>query len=139
MLTNKWHIIGRGFNGWHATGVDCSSSGGDLLGYTYWTGKECSGYAAEAVEGAPVYDASGLDDYNSTSYDLFVNFVCNGPMVKPGLKKGEAINWNNGFVDFSMDNSELLYVSVEDYCSLLKKIVQGIKWGKVKNGVCEWD
>lgn len=43
-----WHVIGRGWNGWHAEGVNVSGTGGDLCGYV-----------AQAFDGATVYDARG--------------------------------------------------------------------------------
>ena len=57
MANKEWHVIGRGFNGWHAKGVNVSSSGGDIVPRTFWTGERMTPYTEEAVEGALVYDA----------------------------------------------------------------------------------
>lgn len=68
-----WQVIGRGFNGWHATGDGISSSGGELMPYDYWTGAKVAGYLAEAKEGALVYDARDAEP------EAFITLVMRGP------------------------------------------------------------
>lgn len=77
-------VIGRGFGGWHAHGINCSSSGGSLDPYTYWTGELCSGYRQRAVEGALVYDAAHLED-TPAARAAFYALVIQGPMVDTAL------------------------------------------------------
>jgi len=74
-----WHIIGRGWNGWHAKGIDVSSSGGDLQPRPWHAGGMTTGYLEEAVEGALVYDASEADR------ETFARLIISGPMVDPRL------------------------------------------------------
>ncbi len=124
MSTQTWHVIGRGFNGWHATGINVRSSGGDLMPYTYWTGAACAGYAAEAVEGALVYDAKHLRDDQDAAL-AFVKHVVTGPMLKPELTEDE------GQTAFS-------FVTVKTFESLLRQI-PGIKIGRVINGNVVWE
>ena len=56
MSKKEWHVIGQGFAGWHAIGVNVRSSGGQL-----------------------VYDASKADPA------AFTKHVISGPMVDPSL------------------------------------------------------
>lgn len=74
---NTWHIIGRGFNGWHAKGThswgdghggEVSSSGGGL-----------DEFLPEAMPGALVYDAEHLRDVPAG--DVFAQLVIKGPML----------------------------------------------------------
>lgn len=69
-MRNYWTVIGRGFNGWHASSPGCSSSGGDI---DPMFGRD--GYLAEAQDGALVYDASESDA------DAFTRHVMSGPML----------------------------------------------------------
>jgi hypothetical protein len=71
----QWLIIGRGKNGWHASAVNCSGSGGSLEPYL-WNGEQRPGYAGEAPDGAVVYDAS------EAPFEAFVDLVCRGPILK---------------------------------------------------------
>lgn len=151
MADSKWQVIGRGFNGWHATGVDVSSSGGQLDPYEYWTGVKCSGYLAEAAEGALVYDAQDADA------GAFTSFVMRGPMVSPALPPDGVDRFSKadretalrmapalggGFKTLAvMAQSEQFSgmdrVGVAVYESLLRK-VPGVKIGKVHNGAVVW-
>jgi hypothetical protein len=74
-----YHVIGRGFNGWHAVGINVRSSGGDLENGTYWTGAPTTGYRFQCVPDALIYDASEAE------YSVFARLVISGPMVDPAL------------------------------------------------------
>lgn len=148
----RWAVIGRGFNGWHATGVDVSSSGGDLNPYTYWTGAAVPGYLAEAIEGALVYDASEADSV------AFTRHVMNGPMVNPALAPNEVDRFTKADRDRALQMAPALgggfktlavlaqsekftgldRVGVGVYEGLLRKI-PGVKIGKVVKGKVEWE
>jgi hypothetical protein len=148
----RWHIIGRGFNGWHATGIDVSSSGGQLDPYEYWTGEKVSGYLAEAIEGALVYDASEADSV------AFTRHVMSGPMVNPALPPDGVDRFSSadraaalrmapalggGYQTLAvMAQSEkftgLDRVGVAVFAGLLRAI-PGCKVGKVRKGKVVWD
>lgn len=152
MTTGKWAVIGRGFNGWHATGDGVSSSGGSLEDYTYWTGKKCNGYLTEAAEGALVYDAENAD------VNAFVSLVVNGPMVNPAIppdavhafdQRGReslarmAPALGGGYKTLAIAAQDdkftgLDSVGVAVYERLLRK-VPGVKIGKVLNGAVQWE
>lgn len=145
-----WHVIGRGFNGWHATGIDVSGSGGNLEPYTY-SGKPVPGYLAEAVEGALVYDAEAAGD-------AFVRHVMNGPMVSPKLPADGVERFSQkdretalmmapalggGYQTLAvMAQSEsysgLDRVGVGVFAGLLRQI-PGVKVGKVVKGAVVWE
>ncbi len=125
----QWKMIGRGFNGWHADAKNCSSSGGDLLPYTYWTGQECAGYAQEAAEGCPIYDASGIEEKPELA-ELFIREVISGPMVNTELEdKGPQAYANAEGFD---------YVSIAEKFRRLRRI-PGIKFGLVQHGLPVWE
>jgi hypothetical protein len=67
---NEWMVIGRGFNGFHAKGVNVSSSGASSV----------EEYIGNAVEGALVYDAAHLED-NAEGARAFIALIMGGPMV----------------------------------------------------------
>jgi hypothetical protein len=148
----QWAVIGRGFNGWHATGVNVSSSGGSLDPYTYWTGEKCQGYAGEAIEGALVYDASEAEGA------AFIAHVMSGPMVDPGLPPEGIDRFSQASKDTALLMAPALgggyqtlavlaqsekftgldRVGVAIFEGLLRK-VPGVKIGKVHNGAVAWD
>jgi len=137
----KWKCIGRGLAGWHASAVDCSSSGGTL-----------EGYVEKAEEGAFVYDADAADE------EAFTRHILSGPMLchllppdgddkftdsdrkaaarmMPGLGGGfrtlAILSQNKSY-------SGLDKVGIGIYANLLRKI-PGMKIGKVKEGRVEWE
>jgi hypothetical protein len=126
----KWHIIGRGLVGWHAEGVNVSSSGGDIEPRTWWAdGHTIAPYQAAAIDGAPIYDASGAD------VDAFSRFVIAGPMVAPELTPD---GWNK----FGHDGAEpraLDRVGVQRFIALLRERVPGVRFGRVVEGAIVWD
>ena len=127
MSQNQWHLIGRGLNGWHAAGINVTSSGGQLEPYTYWTGQECDGYAREAVDGAFVYDASEADP------SIFARVVISGPMLHPELFSGWRKFGQDDFYPHSFD-----YVGPEIF-ERIYRMIPGMKFGHVQNGVCVWE
>jgi hypothetical protein len=108
-------LIGRGWNGWHASGLTgsgnaFSSSGGTL-----------EGYIAQSTEGCAVYDASEADE------TAFAHMVISGPMVSHTVTKDEGTG--------SFD-----YISVDSYMALLREKVPGIKIGYVTLAGCvRWE
>lgn len=145
----RWSLIGRGLAGWHATAKSMTSDGGQLEPYTYWTGERCAGYAAEAEEGALVYDASKADAV------AFVNLVVMGPMVDPGLDPHEVRKFDDhealgrmlpalegGYATVAAATlaglCSLDCVGVGVYEHLLRK-VNGIRIGRVHGGRVEWE
>lgn len=150
----RWKVIGRGFNGWHATGCGVSSSGGDLEPRDWWAGGKTKGYLEEAYAGCLVYDASKADA------DSFIRLVMNGPIVNPLLKPSavrrfsELDNLNTmlpglggGFKSIAQANiaganfegySSLDYVGVGVFERLLRK-VPGVRIGKVRKGKVVWE
>ena len=153
----RWYVIGRGFAGWHAEGINVSSSGGNLMPYTYWTGEQCTGYLAEAAEGCLVYDAEHLEKDDAAS-DAFMHLVISGPMVKPSLQPDETDRFGDSERETALMMSPALggafktyalaaqyeeftgldYVGVGVYEALLRK-VPGIKIGHVHNGSVVWE
>jgi hypothetical protein len=138
-INKCWEIIGRGFNGWHAKYADCSSSGGNLLPYTYWTGKKRNGYLREAKDGAFVYDASHLTGKDSSS---FINWVLNGPIVAVEMPHNTINRFNNWPKKTEVyDGGEIKgfdYISKDLWISELIKRVPNIKYGFVVNGDIVW-
>lgn len=146
----KWAIIGRGRAGWHAAAKNVTSSGGSLEPATYWTGAPIAGYAAEAEDGALIYDARDADE------DAFSALVISGPMCDPGLPPEGINRWNDhdaaarmapglsgAFHDLAIaaqseHYSGLDYVGIAVYRRLLEK-VPGVRFGRIRNGVAVWD
>jgi hypothetical protein len=150
---DRWGVIGRGKNGWHAEGLEVkyehgstkpSSSGGDL-----------DGYLEDAVEGCLVYDADGA------SYDRFARLVISGPMVDPNLEPGsvskciqgaedrEALGrmipgLGGGFRSLALAAfkdagfSGLDTVGVDVYAALLREC-GGVRVGWVRDGMVCWE
>lgn len=142
----RWHCIGRGKVGWHAEGVDISSSGGDLLDYEHMSGM-VEGYLAQAAAGCLVYDAKDADDA------AFVRHVVSGPMVSFNIGPYEVRKFSStdkqtlasmlpglggSFVDIAvralkegaLTFGSLDYVGVGIYEALLRN-VPGMKLGHV--------
>ena len=152
-MKTTYHLIGRGFAGWHARGLgddNCavSSSGGNIDPYKYWTGVDCLGYRQEAIDGAIVYDAAHLED-NPTASKEFIHFVFAGPMFDPSLKANQ-INRFNDRQTIEVDNLDALTFGFDGadirgldmvgsgvYLALLKRI-PGIKLGTVKDKEVIW-
>lgn len=134
-------LIGRGFNGWHALGIDetgCSfrSSGGSLDDYTYWTGKECHGYLSEAREGCLVYDAEHLDGRDGG--EAFARFIFRGPMAEARIEHDYA-DGMYGETRSLRDCTGSDFVSPASYIKLLRERVPGIKLGVVRDGQIQWE
>lgn len=83
MTDSQWHVVGRGFAGWYAEGIDVSSSRGTL-----------ERYLRDAADGALVYDADHLQDDDDRR--AYVSFVVNGPMVDPKLAPGTVNSLTRG-------------------------------------------
>lgn len=125
----KWKIIGRGFAGWHASVHNISSSGGQLLPYTYWTGEKCEGYAEQAEEGCPVYDAQPCEQYPELEH-AFRRLIVSGPVPKVDLEdQGEAAYIHAHALD---------YIPLAEFFRRLRRIPR-IKFGVVKHGQVEWE
>jgi hypothetical protein len=156
MNATEYRLIGRGFGGWHASGVShgnkVSSRGGALLPEAWWAGGHTKGYLQEAAEGCLVYDASEADEA------VFAALVIGGPMCDPTLEPFEVDGFSDkdrataqammpgleggyktlALVAQSRTYSGLDCVGVGIYEGLLRK-VPGIKIGHVKQGAIEWD
>jgi hypothetical protein len=137
---SKWKCIGRGFAGWHASAVDCSSSGGTL-----------EGYLEKAEENALVYDAEESDS------EAFINHVMRGPILCHRLSPDEDDKFTDadrkaaarimpalggGFktlaaLSQSKSYSGLDKVGIGIYERLLLQI-PGIKIGRVVTGRVVW-
>jgi len=148
---HEWYVIGRGLAGWHASGINVSSTGGDLEPRAWWAGGMTTGYLAEAVDGCLIYDASEADAR------AFTAFILSGPMVDPKLQPGEIARFTDqaaaarmaplmsgGFKTLATraatdrDFHGLDSVSVSVYRGLLAA-VPGMKLGTVQGGVIVWD
>jgi hypothetical protein len=145
-----WHVIGRGLAGWHASGVNVSSSGGDIRDGEYWTGEPTIKYLSEAIDGALVYDAREADP------DAFTRLIVSGPMVNPALDPAEVSAFVDRYAAVRMapmlggeyaqlaeaaqapTYTGLDYVGVAVYRELLRT-VPGIKLGTVRAGVVIWE
>ena len=124
-MTN-YYIIGRGHNGWHASGVNVSISGS----YTeqppvHWR-----------TEGAAVYDASESD------VDAFIKWVLSAPMVNPALEPGQVNKFSGprreqGSYEYEYD--PLDYVAVDIYLGLLRKYVPSVRFGTIVDGEVVWE
>lgn len=132
----NWKIIGRGFNGWHADNIQCSSSGGSLENYTYWTGEKCKGYLAEAEDGCYYYDARHLD--NMQDYKPFMDFILTGPAVDVKMPPNTGRGYNNESEPF-VPNNKYYYVSPDVYIRLLREKVPNIITGRVFNNTVTLD
>jgi hypothetical protein len=150
MRETRWHVIGRGFAGWHAAGVNVTSSGGDLDPRPWHAGGMTRGYLQDAIDGALVYDAAGADP------DAFIDFVYSGPMVNPALDPAEVDTFSDRYtagrmaphLDGAFSTIATLAtaptyrgldsVGVAVYRSLLEQ-VPGVKIGTVRNGAIVWD
>ena len=133
-------LIGRGFNGWHAAGIDedgnsFRSSGGRLDDYTYWTGQECYGYLSEAREGCFVYDAEHLEGMEE---EAFTRFIFRGPMAEAKITHDYAEGFVNEHVALA-DCGGTDFVSPASYIKLLRERVLGIKLGIVRGGQIVWE
>lgn len=123
-MRKQWYVIGRGFSGWHATGIAVRSSAGS-----------CNEYAKEAFEGALVYDAMHLHD-NETLRNAFVDLIIKGPMCDPALPPEGVKRWikgERGHIYRALD-----CVGVRVYDRLLRSI-PGIKMGYVRKGEVMWE
>ena len=137
-----WTLIKRGKAGWCASRPNCSSSGGSLEDYTYWTGQPCKGYLSEADEGCIVYDASEADDAE------FIRLVVSGPGLKmelgdrvqaaaamrPGLEGAFGTLADAALAGLT----SLDYVGWPVYRKLLEQ-VGGVRFGRVENGKVVWE
>lgn len=139
-MNTKWAVIGRGFAGWHATGLNTTGSGGDI-----------ADYLASAADGALVYDAEDADR------GAYVRHVMAGPMLDPslppdGVKKfGEDLadtaahmlpGLSGGFAVLAAAAQSPSYggldsVGVGVFERLLRAI-PGVKIGHVQGGVVVW-
>jgi hypothetical protein len=148
-------LIGRGLVGWH---TDTVGEPNEDSPWQYTTtgsgsGGTLEGYAKEAQDGTPVYDASCGD------VSAFTSFVFGGPIVKASLPPGQIQRFSEDDKkclthmmtpgglggDFRTLGamalaglSSLDYVSVDVYLSLLKDKVPGVKFGKVEKGEVVW-
>jgi hypothetical protein len=133
MSTHEWKLIGRGFAGWHAQAGkahnSASASGGDINPYTYWTGEKCAGYAQEAVEGCPVYDASACEEDEGTR-NAFISLIVRGPLVDVDLPD---LGPHAYATAKSFD-----YVPAAEIIRRVRQI-RGVRIGVIHNGAVQWD
>jgi hypothetical protein len=143
MNSDKYLLIGRGKNGWHAAGLskwgEFSSSGGSL-----------EDYLSRAEDGTNIYDCSEAD------YSSFASIVFSGPMVKPSLPAGTIQKFGDmkamaemlpalggGFKSIAATAlaglSSLDYIATDVYFALLKEKVPGSKIGTVQKNQIVWD
>lgn len=132
-------LIGRGAAGWHAKGINWTSSGGNLENYTYWTGEKCQGYAAEAPDGCPVYDAAAVADDAD-----FYRFIIRGPISAPELPAGHwrlslAPGSTEAPAEMPSEGVSLAYVAVDVYLRWMRANVPGVKFGTIQNGAAVWE
>jgi hypothetical protein len=121
---NRWGLIGRGFNGWHARDErGCSSSGGWLMP-RQWYGKEYDGYLRGAKEGCFIYDANHLEGNAALSFE---KWVLEGPMVNLAFPPGTS----EGMGSFG-------YVSLDIWIKEFIARVPGVKYGYVRGGEIDW-
>lgn len=110
-------LIGKGFNGWHASGL----SGGNRFSSTNGSLED---YVSRANEGTPVYDAS------ETDFETFAHIVISGPMVSHTV--GESKKGG--------EYTALSYISVDSYIALLRAKLPGVKIGYVTVAGCvRWE
>jgi hypothetical protein len=147
MTTQKqpWLVIGRGFNGWHASRVNCSLSGA----YGEARGAEL---ARDAADGALVYDASAADS------GAFVRLVLSGPMVDPALPPDGVDSCSAGLRHAMLEMAPALGGAFQTYAlaaqdekfrgldrvgtgvyEALLRTVPGVKIGRVVAGEIVWE
>lgn len=120
-MTNRWQLIGIGKAGWHANGVNVSSSGGTL-----------GDYLKDAADGALVYDAEAAE------YGPFAKFIIAGPIPAPELEP-------DGFQPLGGEDNDpdqprsLDRVGVARYIRLMRERCPGVQFGVVRNGQVEWE
>jgi hypothetical protein len=143
MTSDKYLLIGRGKNGWHAAGLskwgEFSSSGGSL-----------EDYLSRAEDGTNIYDCSEAD------YASFASIVFSGPMVKPSLPAGTIQKFGDmqamakmlpaldgdfkSIAKFALAGlSSLDYIATDVFFALLKEKVPGAKVGTVQQGKIVWN
>lgn len=146
-----YHVVGRGMAGWHAKGINVSSSGGDLDNGMYWTGEPTIGYRHKAIDGALVYDAKDADPA------AFARLIISGPMVDPALPPDGVSRFadhetaarmapvlSGAFQTIALAASSPGYsgldtVGVSVYRELLRA-VPGIKIGTIRTGgTIDWE
>lgn len=124
----QYKIIGRGQASWHADAGTVEhgaiSGGGEYTTKESSNGGTLEGYAAEAVEGCLVYDASEVDS------DLFIRHVYNDPMVDVDLLPGTMRE--------SYFGGRFSHVAVDVFEGLLRKM-PGMKFGRVIKGKVVWE
>lgn len=144
---DKIVIIGRGKNGWHASGISSSdstfsSSGGSL-----------EDYLSKSSNGVLVYDADGVE------YGAWSDMVIKGPMLKVDLPQSQTDRFTDkqketmshmmgpGGLEGNFHTlgklalagfSSLDFVAPDVYMTLLKSL-PGIKLGKVLNHEIVWE
>lgn len=121
MSKTEWYIIGRGFAGWHATGHNVSSSGGDIVERQHYTGQRMAPYQEAAIDGALVYDASGLEGTDRES--AFIRWVCLTPTFRADMAP-DAIGGG--------------YCGIKAFEDSLRQI-GGVKFGTVRDGEIVWE
>lgn len=146
----QWYVIGRGFAGWHARGINVSSSGGDLEPRPWGAGGMTTGYLSEAIDGCLIYDAIDADPA------AFTRLVLAGPMVDPKLPADGVDRFANRATAAAMAPALVgafgtiaALASTPSYGGLdtvgvgvfraLLATVPGIKLGTVIGGVIRWD
>lgn len=145
---DKIKMIGRGRNGWHASGISSlghkfSSSGGTL-----------EGYLADAQDETPIYDAEEAD------YASFASFTISGPMCDTFLEPGQIKRFDDNSKTSlarmlpglegafktiganALRNDLILgsfdFIATDLYLHLLKAKVPGVKIGRVRNHRIVW-
>ena len=150
----NWKVIGRGRAGWYADGGESqfgsassvSSSGGMLEPYMYGS-TQCAGYAAEAAEGALVYDASEL---RGDAAAQFAHLVIAGPMLDCHLAPYaySAIGGASGELspDYQITLAFLKGLGIGGLGQVgigikeaLLRQIPGIRFGHVHAGVTVWE
>ena len=113
MQRTRWALIGRGFAGWHADGVPEVTA----TSTTTCRGSGCyaatPSYAADAIEGAPVYDAAHLRGTDGAA--AFCVWVY-GPDSTLGSQG-----------------------KVSEHVAALRAAVPGVRFGRVSGGRVVWD
>lgn len=140
--TNKWNVIGRGLNGWHAKAPNVRGSGGTF-----------ESYLSQAVDGALIYDASEAD------VGAFTKLVLSGPMVDPSLAPNEVDRFGKRDRETALAMAPMLAGCYQAYAlaagtdrefsgldtvgvgifEALLRTVPGIKIGRVLYGQATWE
>ena len=146
MDRTTYYMIGRGFAGWHASGLD-GGNRTSLSGYDM--GDEPPAHILkEAAEGALVYCAAHLED-DPTAGDAVRSFVIGGPMVDVTLPAGTISAFGHhqtlarmapdlegafaGLARLALDGvGSLDSVSTDVYAALLREKVPGVRIGHVR-------